>query len=174
MRRGFTLIELMVASVLLGMLAAILTMVFNQSSIAWRTGVAGIVNLNDSRAALGTAHDICDELLPGLGDDRTASDGGSDGRTVKYRTVSLWDGTKQNQLRMRSQRAFNFDSKSINWGKARSFSMSDAQTANALSVVGAGGAANEARNYSVGVRSLGPDGDPDTEDDISTWPEEID
>ena len=37
-RNGFTLLEVMVASLLLGLLVTALTMVFNQSSIAWRVG----------------------------------------------------------------------------------------------------------------------------------------
>ena len=172
-RQGFTLIELLVASILLGMLSTILTMIFNQSSIAWRTGVASVANLNDSRAALGTIHDITDELLPGLGEPN-ASGGASDNRALQYRTVSLWDQSQPNQLRRRSQRSFNFDSPTINWGKAASYSISDAQRASSLSVVGAGAAANNQKNFSVGVRSLGPDGKPDTADDINTWPEEID
>ena len=173
MRRGFTLIELLVASVLLGMLASILTMIFNQSSIAWRTGVAGVANLNDSRAALGTFHDIRDELLPGLG-DTAASGGNSDTRTVKYRTVSLWDKAQQNKLRTANQRAFNFDNPTISWGRANSFTMDNAQKAGSLDVCSSGQSANQMVNFSVGVRSLGPDGEPDTADDISTWPEEID
>ena len=34
MRKGFTIIELLVASLLLGLIVTILTMIFNQSSIA--------------------------------------------------------------------------------------------------------------------------------------------
>ena len=52
MKKGFTILELLVASLLLGMLMTILTMIFNQSSIAWRTGVAGVADLDDVRAAL--------------------------------------------------------------------------------------------------------------------------
>ena len=175
MKKGFTLIELLVASVLLGMLATILTMIFNQSSIAWRTGVSSVANLGNSRAALGTFHDIRDELLPGLG-DRNPSTGVADTRTVRYRTVSLWDKGQPNRLRGRNQRAFNFDNPAITWGKARAFGMNDAQTAAANDPLSGSDTRNpnEKRNYSVGVRSLGPDGKPDTADDISTWPEEID
>ena len=51
MKKGFTIIELLVASLLLGLLVTILTMVFNQSSIAWRIGTAGVSDLD----ALGDA-----------------------------------------------------------------------------------------------------------------------
>ena len=174
MRRGFTLIELLVASVLLGMLVSVLTMIFNQSSIAWRTGTAGVANLNNSRMALGTFHDIRDELLPGLGDENPSVGGGSDSRTVQYRTVSLWDDTQENALRTAQKRAFNFD-KPIVWGRSSSFTMAQAAKASDLSVVGEGSNPDAAKGgFSVGVRSWGPDGQPDTDDDINTWPEEID
>ena len=37
-KNGFTLLEILVASMLMAMLITILTMVFNSSSIAWNTG----------------------------------------------------------------------------------------------------------------------------------------
>ena len=49
MKKGFTILELLVASLLLGMLVTILTMIFNQSSIAWRTGTAVVEDLGDVR-----------------------------------------------------------------------------------------------------------------------------
>ena len=49
MRKGFTLLEVMVASLLLAMLVTILTMIFNQSSIAWTTGTASVAGLGDVR-----------------------------------------------------------------------------------------------------------------------------
>ena len=45
MKKGFTLLEVLVASLLMGMLVTILTMIFNQSSIAWRTGRASVADL---------------------------------------------------------------------------------------------------------------------------------
>ena len=174
MRKGFTLIELLVASLLLGMVVTILTMIFNQSSIAWRTGVGNVVNLNQSRRALGTFHDIRDDVLPGLGQPN-ATGGAADNRTLQYRTVSLWDENARNQLRTPSQRAFNKDV-SIEWGNAWQFAIGDAKMAIANDPLSGSDDANpNGRNgFSVGVRSLGPDGEPDTEDDINTWPEEID
>ena len=172
MKKGFTLIELMVASLLLAMLTTILTMIFNQSSIAWRTGVAGVVNLNKSRMALGVYHDIRDDLLPGLG-DQNPSVGASDNRTLNYRTVSVWDPTRENALRL-GKRAFNND-QTINWGVATPITISGARNAQSVSVIGSGSNPSASKGgFSVGVRSLGPDGKPDTPDDINTWPEEID
>lgn len=174
MRRGFTLIELLVASLLLGMVVTILTMIFNQSSIAWRTGVGSVVNLNQSRQALGTFHDIRDGVLPGLG-QQNVSGGAADNRQLLYRTVSLWDANSRNELRQPNQRAFNKDV-TINWGNAWQFAIGDAMTAKAGNPLSGGEDSNpNGRNgFSVGVRSLGPDGKPDTPDDINTWPEEID
>ena len=170
MKRGFTLIELMVASLLLGMLVMIMTMIFNQSSIAWRTGTSSVRNLNDSRMALSAFHDNRDEVLPGLGDSDVAG-GSSDNRTIRYRTVSLWNPQQDNQLR--TTRAFN-DDKGLVWNGASPITMSDAMKGGDVNVIGAGQAMGSKGGFSVGVRSLGPDGKPDTEDDINTWPEEID
>ncbi|MBP5791627.1 MAG: prepilin-type N-terminal cleavage/methylation domain-containing protein [Kiritimatiellae bacterium] len=49
MKRGFTILELLVASMLLGMLMTILTMIFSQSSIAWRTGEKSVASLDQVR-----------------------------------------------------------------------------------------------------------------------------
>ena len=51
-RSGFTLLEVLVASVLMGMLVTILTMIFNQSAIAWRTGKAGVADMTDTERQL--------------------------------------------------------------------------------------------------------------------------
>ena len=171
MRRGFTIIELLVASLLLATLVTILTMMFNQSSIAWRTGTAGIVNLNKTRGGLGAFEDIRDDVLPGLGDQNPGT-GQSDTRTIKYRTVSLWQKSADNRLRTSAQRAFNMD-EAIKWGYSSAFTISDAKTAKEKDVADKG-TGQSVSLFSVGVRSLGPDGKPDTEDDINTWPEEID
>ena len=171
---AFTLIELLVASILLGMIVTILTMIFNQSSIAWRTGVGNVVNLNQSRRALGTFHDIRDDVLPGLGQQNVAG-GAADNRQLEYRTVSLWDKNQRNALRQPSSRAFSKDERIV-WGNAWQFAIGDARTAVANDPLSGSDDANpNGRNgFSVGVRSLGPDGKPDTPDDINTWPEEID
>ncbi len=62
MRRGFTILELLVASLLLGMLMTVLTMVFNQSSISWRTGVAGLVDMDEVRDNIAGVRDEADNL----------------------------------------------------------------------------------------------------------------
>ena len=164
-RPAFTLLELMVASVLLAMLVTTLAMIFNQSSIAWRTGIAGVSELGNSREALGTFREICDDLLPGLG-DANPSVGAGDNRNLDYRTVSPWD--ENDNLRTRS-----FDLVSSvggGWGKAPSLTIGDAKVGGEKSVTGAENGQN-ASLFTVGVRSAGPDGAWDTEDDITTFPE---
>lgn len=147
LRHGFTLLEVMVASLLLGILVTALTMVFNQSSVAWRVGMAGVVNLNETRSDLGRKHDNYDNILPGL---KTAEDMG-------YRAVSLWkDG------RLRTDRAFDSATESLSY--------SDAKTGKAQSISSAS-AGQSASLFTVGVRSYGPDGQLGTVDDITTYPE---
>lgn len=166
MKRGFTLIELMVASVLLGMLMVVLTMIFNQSSIAWRTGVAGVAELGDTRRALGAFREISDDILPGVG-DKNVSGGAGDNRNVNYRTVSVW---QKNGSGLRTgQRAYEMVG---SWGFAPSITLADAMTG-ASKGISSAGAGQSASLFTVGVRSAGPDRKFNTEDDITTWPEEV-
>ena len=150
MNKGFTLIELMVASLLLAMLVVILTSIFNQSAIAWRTGVAGVAELSDTRLQLGQYNDARDELLPGLKQNEDLS----------WRTVSLWEGEN-----LRTDRAFD----TMSLGRV---SYSDAKQARAINV-GRAAAGMGRTLVTVGVRSAGPDRRWDTEDDITTWPDEV-
>lgn len=167
-RKGFTLLEMMVASLLLGMLVTTLTMLFNSSSIAWRTGTAGVSELKEVRSNLGIFHDVQDDILPGLGDGASASGPGQgDNRSMNYRTVSLWDPSQDNKLR--TDRAY----KQIDWQGAPNVSISDAMKGASKSV-GRAGAGIGSGLFTVGVRSLGPDGRADTADDITTWPDQID
>ena len=62
MRRGFTILELLVAALLLGMLVTVLTMIFNQSSIAWRTGVAGLLDMDEVRDNVAAVRDEADSI----------------------------------------------------------------------------------------------------------------
>ncbi len=138
----------MVACLLLGMLVTALTMVFNQSSIAWRTGMAGVVNLYNTRTDLGKKHDNYDNILPGL---KTKED-------MEYRAVSLW---KDGQLR--TDRAFDVATESLSYAAAktsREQGISDADSGWSVSL------------FTIGVRSAGPDGVFGTADDLSTYPYE--
>jgi prepilin-type N-terminal cleavage/methylation domain-containing protein len=165
-RKGFTLLEMMVASLLLGMLVTVLTMLFNSSAVAWRTGTAGVSELKEVRMKLGVFHDVQDDILPGLG-DRNSVLGQNDNRTIRYRTVSLWDPAQDNRLRV--DRAYD----DIEWLSAPAITIADVKASQSKSV-GSAGAGISAGLFTVGVRSRGPDGLPDTEDDITTWPDQID
>ena len=146
--KGFTLVELLVACLLLSMLITALTMVFNQSSVAWRIGVAGVVNLNETRSDIGKKCDVYDNILPGL---VTAEDTG-------YRVASLWkDGV------LRTDRAFEAVTESVSY--------SDAKTGKRQNVRSAGSGASVSL-FTVGVRSAGPDGIFGNVDDITTYPED--
>ena len=173
MRRGFTVLELLVASLLLSMLVTVLTMIFNQSSIAWRTGVADVAELNVTRAQLGTFHDIEDDALPGLGQSNVTG-GQADNREMGYRTVSLfrnWSGSGSIQPRDVSS-SYNRPYDVINWsvGRLSPFSVADARTGEDTGLDA--GRTRSRSAYIVGVRSAGPDRRFSTEDDISTYPEE--
>lgn len=85
-RRGFTIIELLVASMLLGLLVTILTMIFNQSSIAWRTGLAGTLTMDKVRA--------------NIAEIREESDNAFVHNQKLYRLTGLWD--RDGQLRDRA------------------------------------------------------------------------
>ena len=164
-RSGFTLIEMLVASLLLGMLVTILTMVFNSSSIAWRTGKAGVSQLSLMRRQLSLAQNRADNLLPRIDIEKKSLVGlvagawHADG-TVRARAVSYYkeDGFFQKP---------NFDSY-----RSDDASLNTAppwQQLNNLGSVRYG----SSHAYTVGVLSYGPDGKIDTDDDISTWPDEV-
>ena len=112
MKRAFTILELLVASLLLGMLVTILTMLFNQSSIAWRTGVAGVADLDDVRTNIADLRDDADnayvwndnvQRLVGLWDDggnlrKRAWDVDGEG-SVKGTVISLKDDSKLSEIK---------------------------------------------------------------------------
>ena len=77
MRRGFTILELLVAALLLGMLVTVLTMVFNQSSIAWRTGVTGLMDMDEVRDNVAAVRDEADSFY--IWNNKV------------HRTLSIWD-----------------------------------------------------------------------------------
>ena len=180
-RRGFTVLELLVASLLLSMLVTVLTMIFNQSSIAWRTGVAGVVELNQVRTRLGTYHDLESDVLPGLGQTASqAGSGSSDSRDVLYRTVSVfkgWNGSGRLQPGSAARhdntcRGRLYDKLDPGEAAAIMFSINDARLGRLNQNVGSG-TVRGGSAFAVGVRSAGPDRRWSTDDDINTFPEEV-
>lgn len=170
MRRGFTILELLVASLLLSMLVTILTMLFNQSSVAWTAGLSSVTDLSDERMSLGIYHDVEDDLLPGI-TQKNAQGGSSDNRDLQYRTVSLWKKGAENSLGTTTGRAFD----RVNWGSAGT-TLTDIQAALNGKEQTSGASTsrhNREGGVIVGVWSAGPDGKWSSPDDVNTFPEEV-
>lgn len=165
-RSGFTLIEVLVASLLMGMLVVILTMVFNQSSIAWTTGRATVAELDEIRYGLGIAQRQADNVL-------TKVVGTADNRICKV--VSPWNtetraAVNGMELRNRSIRDVLSNRRMFTPAKLTGGSGVSWQQTGDLGQQGSGEAQKQ---YLVGVLSFGPDGLRDTEDDISSWPDNV-
>ena len=164
-RSGFTLIEMLVASLLLGMLVTILTMVFNSSSIAWRTGKAGVSQLSLMRRQLSLAQNRADNLLPRID---------TQSKSVVGLVAGAWhaDGTVRARAVSRYQGYCVFTQANFDSHRRRDSSLNTAppwQQLNNLGSLRSG----SSHAYTVGVLSYGPDGKIDTDDDISTWPDEV-
>ena len=163
MKKGFTIIELLVASLLLGMLVTILTMVFNQSSIAWRTGAAGVADMDDIRDNIAELRDEADNAFVW--------------NNEVYRHVGLWD--KDGNLRDRACDAPG--SKTMNEVGCRALILRSKMSATGEVTpndfrpvnVGQTGSTKNSRTYTVNVKSAGPDKTFDTYDDIWSWPDEF-
>ncbi len=156
MRKGFTIIELLVASLLLGMLVTILTMIFNQSSIAWRTGVALTVDLDDARENIAIVREQADNAF--VANNRM------------HFLLSPWkaDGTLR-------ERACNLGSEQSDGPKNVLIKeMSENSRPNEISPISVGSAkgGTSLRNYTVNVMSAGPDKEFDTWDDIWSFPDD--
>jgi len=181
MKKGFTILELLVASLLLAMLVTMLTMIFNQSSVAWNTGVANVLDLETVRSKIGGYHSAFDEALPGIG--QTGVRGIDDAsRQIKYRTVSVfrnWSGSGQLDGTRASDRCQGRAFDEIDWSKAGNLDnyqsrMQDVRQGKASGSLGSGDRWNQGNGgFIVGVRSAGPDGRTGTKDDINTFPEDV-
>ena len=147
MKKAFTILELLVASLLLGMLVTILTMLFNQSSIAWRTGVAGVNALEDVRENIAEVRDEADNAY--IWNNQI------------HRIVGLWD--KNGEFRKRA------------WsGASGSGAGGESLKADYLIIaVGSGDPGGGFKTYTVNVKSAGPDREFNTYDDIWSYPDEI-
>ena len=162
MKRGFTILELLVASLLLGMLMTILTMLFNQSSISWRTGVAGVADL--------------DEVRDNIAEVRDEADTASIWTNNVHRIVGLWDD-ETGQLR---DRAWDVGTEEDNdtcalFLQGRASYLNDRSKPGDFKViaVGSGSSGNALKTYTINVKSAGPDKEFNTYDDIWSFPDEI-
>ena len=164
MKKGFTILELLVASVLLGMLVTILTSIFNQSSIAWRTATVGVADLDDVRDNMAEIREEADNAF--VWNKKVQS------------LTGLWD--ENGQLRKRACDAGEATEKDIarvlrsNSGTLTTSKPSPWTTSQNMISVGRAGSAKSAKNYTVNVKSAGPDRVFNTWDDVWSWPDEFD
>ena len=168
MRRGFTIIELLVASLLLGLLVTILTMVFNQSSIAWRTGIAGTVDM--------------DKVRENIAETREEADNAFVWGNRLYRHTGLWK--EDGRFRQRACDAPEADDSDdhiagLLGGASRSGDGNRIEALTTLEPKGfkcfnvGSGNAKSTKTYTVNVMSAGPDRVFDTWDDIWSWPDDF-
>lgn len=166
MRKGFTLLELMVAALLMGMLLTILTMIFNQSSIAWTTGTASVTSLG------GVRQDITRSAL--LADNALMTDGNLQGLKV----VTIWNQGNSSGTMGANTGAGNIlrtdtDGRTLDKeGIVGNKVMLDSSSRGDYAVTLGSGTVAGRDTYIVGVTSNGPDREPETWDDISTYPED--
>ncbi|MBP5285089.1 MAG: prepilin-type N-terminal cleavage/methylation domain-containing protein [Kiritimatiellae bacterium] len=161
MRRGFTILELLVASLLLGMMVTILTMVFNQSSIAWRTGVAGVSDLDDVRQHIARGCEEADNIYVWNG--------------KVHRHLSLWNAN--GDLRRRAIDDSGDEQKEQTYLETAGGGIASTEprlrdTASLVSV-GSGSNGRSIKTYVVNVMSAGPDREFDTWDDIWSYPDDF-
>ena len=155
MKKGFTILELLVASLLLGMLVTILTMIFNQSSIAWRTGIAGVADLEEVRENIAAVRDEADSLYVW--------------NNTMHRILPPWDDAGEVR-----DRAISVDSESSDDPRYLK-GVNDQTKQRDLTVVsvGSGSSAGSIKTYTVNVMSAGPDKEFDTWDDIWSFPDDF-
>ena len=175
MRKGFTILELLVASLLLGMLVTILTMLFNQSSIAWRTGVAGVNDLDVVRETIGRVRNEADNAyIWKNGNPQIASivsiwrsDSGGKSGAQKLRRRAIDAGTESDIQQGEKITAISGSINASSDGKA-------GQVVSQTSIACGQGETSDADTYSVNVRCAGPDGLHNTWDDIWSFPDDFD
>jgi len=155
-KKGFTIIELLVASMLLGMLVTILTMVFNQSSIAWRTGVAGSSDLSQTRRDVAQIREEADNVFV------------ANNRTLQL--LGLWkeNGTLRSRACSAGAEASSTPSKILGLNDSTRL-----QNLPSVSVRGERAGTGSHKTYVVNVMSAGPDRIFDTYDDIWSFPDEF-
>lgn len=165
MRKGFTIIELLVASLLLGMLMTILTMVFNQSSISWRAGMSGLADMGRVRENFAEIREEADNAFI------------SNGKL--HRITGLW--RRNGALRNRACDAPGSDDLTDNQaglliakvGLSDNWSNYKPSVNKLVKYELSGGSSSAAFNYTVNVKSAGPNRKYDDWDDIWSYPDDF-
>jgi len=154
-KKGFTIIEVLTAALLLAMVVVMLTMVFNQSSTAWRTGMANVADLDAVRYRVAAYQNEACDALPGLREG------------ARYRVVpSAWydnDALHARGFCRASEVGGVHLPGQVEYDKARTWSGLAARGASTKGISG----------FTVGVTSAGPDSTFGTADDITSWPGEL-
>ena len=171
---GFTLLEILVASMLLAMLITILTMVFNSSSIAWSTGKASVAEMDEVRQKMAAASIAADNAMPRV-DVNSPQNWGL--------LVGPWDAggnlRRRGIVKMSDSKVASgvwnlmqpdFEIQKGRTGKGEWVRKSGMRLWGVLQP-GSVKISGKAKDYVVGVWSLGPDGKENSGDDISTWPD---
>ena len=166
LKSGFTLLEVLVASMLMAMLITILTMVFNSSSRAWSTGKAGVAAMDDVRNTMSAAGLAADNAIPGVDvHDKNAwgylvgpwdAKGNlrKDERTIK--TTVMGENFLGKPSLGSNKGPWVYKGKKQLWAEVSPGNISISGKADA---------------FVVGVWSYGPDGKENSGDDICTWPD---
>lgn len=168
MNKGFTILEMLVACVLLGMLTTILTMVFNQSSVSWRLGTAVVADMDDVRDNIAEIREEADNAFV------------CNGRV--HRLLGPW--SSDNQLRKRACDAEGFavgnDTQNADRYRARVLESKIQTTAaprlwtpNNLVSVGQTSRPGNYDTYTVNVMSGGPMNDVDDWRAIWSYPDDF-
>jgi len=145
-RKGFTVLELLVASLLLGMLMTILTMIFNQSSIAWRMGDASVRTTAGKCEGVADFRHDADNLYPWKGQAYIIpSIFGDDGKVLTSRN---------NYIKSGSTVIAKVPGESADVQESY---VTDLQPPEKRSGVSGGSGQNGDANYIVNVKSSGPD-----------------
>lgn len=160
-KEGFTLLEMMVAALLLGMLVSMLTMIFTSSASAWRIGEAGAWGLRNARRDLAAWQRAATDALPRLKGKSGGNLGYISAVWVDGNTLKTSDGTQ-------AKRGFSNKPPAGIGSEGASASQPGVTSGLTVNLESSKGA----RNYIVGAGSAGPDGEWDTDDDIVSWPEE--
>ena len=164
-KSGFTLLEVLVASMLMALLITILTMVFNSSSVAWSTGRASVAKMDNVRNTMASAGLEADNAVPGV-ETGSRSTGGylvgpwdANGKLRARAVERNLDGG--NSLSMPSLGAENGST----WMYKKADQLWSTFSPGNIRITG------KAVSFVVGVWSLGPDGAENSGDDICTWPD---
>ena len=161
MRRGFTILELLVASLLLGMLVTILTMIFNQSSIAWRTGVAGVSDLDLVRDNMAELRDEADNIYVW--------------QNSPHRLLSLWDDTDTLRTRAIDADGGKYQQNETAQLLKSKCKFTDDMKLDKIQIIKLDSDAKPVAvdTYIVNVKSAGPDREFGTWDDIWSFPDDF-